>query len=363
MRGQKRCKTESIHGCTARTGQNHRSAKTALSPARTAARKPGRRSAFFLAFSTLTRMIFLANLLGLLILIIGALTLNQFSRGLIDAEIDNLTSQSRLIANLLGDQATGLGSVATLDKLTARQIIRRIDVPSRARVRLYDQNAKMFADSALFDESVEVGMLAPIVPGGAKKLRKEKWWVQFQNWLDRRVNNLPVFKNHRESLQRDLIQDVRSALHGEEVAGEQYEREELIVSVALPIKRVQQVLGAVVFETGDVDIILAEQRRGLTPIVLIAVLAAILSSLSLTLFIALPIRRLARAAEQLRRSSDKRDAIPDLSSRGDEIGDLSLVLRDMTGDLYDRIDDIANFAADVAHEIKNPLTYPASDRP
>ena len=101
---------------------------------------------------------------------------------------------------------------------------------------------------------------------------------------------------------------------------------------------------------------LASQRRGMTPIILIAVLASILSSLALTLFIALPIRKLARAAETVRRSSKKRDAIPDLSERGDEIGDLSLVLRDMTGGLYNRIDDIANFAADVAHEIKNPLT-------
>jgi two-component system sensor histidine kinase ChvG len=310
----------------------------------------------FIAFSTLTRMIFLANLLGLIILIIGALTLNQFSRGLIDAKVENLKSQTTLITNLLGDQATGLGTTAILDENAARQIMRRIDVPDRARVRLFDKNANIVADSDLMDDSVEVGQLDPIISDKTVDEPKEKWWIQLQNWVDKRVNDLPVFKKHRERKQRQLQRDIKTGLLGETVAGEQFEGEELIVSVVLPVKRVQQVLGAVVYETRDVDTILASQRRGLTPIILIAILASILSSLALTLFVALPIRRLARAAEQVRRSSDKRDAIPDLSARSDEIGDLSLVLRDMTAGLYNRIDDIANFAADVAHEIKNPLT-------
>lgn len=310
----------------------------------------------FIAFSTLTRMIFLANLLGLIILIIGALTLNQFSRGLIDAKVENLKSQTTLITNLLGDQATGLGTTAILDENAARQIMRRIDVPDRARVRLFDKNANIVADSDLMDDSVEVGQLDPIISDKTVDEPKEKWWIQLQNWVDKRVNDLPVFKKHRERKQRRLQRDIKTGLLGETVAGEQFEGEELIVSVVLPVKRVQQVLGAVVYETRDVDTILASQRRGLTPIILIAILASILSSLALTLFVALPIRRLARAAEQVRRSSDKRDAIPDLSARSDEIGDLSLVLRDMTAGLYNRIDDIANFAADVAHEIKNPLT-------
>lgn len=313
----------------------------------------------FIAFSSLTRMIFLANILGLIILTIGALTLNQFSRGLIDAKIDNLTSQARLITNLLGDQATGLGTVAVLDERAAKQIMSRIDVPNKARVRLYDKNGKLISDSARLDDTVEVSTLDPVItnPDNAQLgIPREKWSVRLQHWLDDRVNALPVFKEHRNSLQRHLERDIKIALRGDDVAGEQYEGDALIVSAILPVKRVQYVLGAVVLETGDVDTILAGQRQGLTPIILIAVLASMLSSLALTLFVALPIRKLARATEQVLRSSDKRDAIPDLSARGDEIGDLSLVLRDMTADMYNRIDDIANFAADVAHEIKNPLT-------
>lgn len=316
-----------------------------------------RRSMFF---STLTRRIFLGNLLGLLTLIIGTLTLNQFSHGLIVAKTENLKSQARLIANLLGDQATGLGAVANLDEEAAERILRRVDVPPRARIRLYNKSGRLVSDSALFDNSIETGTLDPIVNSESQIIKplepKEKWWVRLQNRIDKGVNNLPVYKRHRQELQRHLEMDVKSALSDAVVAGEQYEDDKLIVAVAMPIKRVQNVLGAVVFETSDVDTILASQRQGLTPIILIAILASIFSSLALTLFIALPIRKLARAAEQVLRSTKKSNVIPDLSVRGDEIGDLSLVLRDMTAGMYDRIDDIANFASDVAHEIKNPLT-------
>ncbi len=311
-----------------------------------------------LFFSTLTRRIFLANLLGLLILIIGTLTLNQFSHGLIVAKVDNLKSQTQLIVNLLGDQATGLGAVATLDEEAAIRLMRRIDVPDKVRVRLYNKNADMVSDSALLDNSIETGTLDPIISTEEipQKLTEKNRWARLQNWVDKQINDLPVYKNHRKELQRYLERDVLAALRGDVVAAEQYEGDDLVVSVVLPIKPVQNVLGAVVFETRDVDGILASQRQGLTPIILIAILASILSSLALTLFIALPMRKLARATEQVLRAGKKSNAIPDLSMRGDEIGDLSLALRNMTSGLYDRIDDIANFASDVAHEIKNPLT-------
>ncbi len=310
----------------------------------------------FIMFSTLARMIFLANLLGLIILIVGALTLNQFSRGLINAKIDNLNSQSRLIANLIGDQATGLGVTPMLDEIQARKIIARIDVPDKARIRLYDRNASLVADSNRLDNSVEVGQLDPVVNYLEAIERKEPWWVRLQSWSDAWVNNWRVFRKNREEKQRFLQSDIKSALLGNTVSGEQYEGKKLIVAVAIPVKRVEDIQGVLVFETHDVGTILASQRQGLTPIILIAIMASILSALSLTLFIALPIRRLARAAEQVVRSSDKRDIIPDLSGRRDEIGDLSIILREMTEGLYTRIDDIAKFAADVAHEIKNPLT-------
>ncbi len=79
-------------------------------------------------------------------------------------------------------------------------------------------------------------------------------------------------------------------------------------------------------------------------------------SLSLANTIAEPVRKLAEAAERVRRGIKSRQQIPDFTNRSDEIGHLSGALRDMTQALYNRIDAIESFAADVAHELKNPLT-------
>jgi two-component system sensor histidine kinase ChvG len=68
------------------------------------------------------------------------------------------------------------------------------------------------------------------------------------------------------------------------------------------------------------------------------------------------VRRLADGAERVRRRIRSRVEIPDFTGRRDEIGELSGALRDMTNALYSRIEAIESFAADVAHELRNPLT-------
>src|SRR3977135_88984 len=82
----------------------------------------------------------------------------------------------------------------------------------------------------------------------------------------------------------------------------------------------------------------------------------IMLSLLLASTIAGPVRRLADGAERVRRRIQTRVEIPDFTRRRDEIGHLSGALRDMTNALYSRIEAIEMFAADVAHELKNPLT-------
>jgi two-component system sensor histidine kinase ChvG len=89
---------------------------------------------------------------------------------------------------------------------------------------------------------------------------------------------------------------------------------------------------------------------------LAAFVVMVISSLYLSGFIAEPIRRLAAAADVVRSGRAGRDTIPLMRERHDEIGDLSESLSAMTRALYDRIDAIESFAADVAHELKNPLT-------
>ena len=300
--------------------------------------------------SRLTRAIFLSNLIGLLVLAIGSLAMNRFEEGLIEAKVAT-------VSTLMADSATGYGLAAKLDVESAKSILREINIPPAWRVRLFDGSGLLLVDSAQLEDEISVSELAPIIEEQAPPTWQEEWESKTRAYVKKTLHNLPWRVKRRDRLRWDLKGDVRTALDGDIVAGQRYnEGDELIVTVAQPVRRVQQVLGVVSFESEDIDSIVRAERRALVPFIGLAFLATVLSSLALTLFIALPMRRLARAAEEVTRSSRNRDAIPDLSHRQDEIGDLSVVLNEMTQGLYRRVDDIANFAGDVAHEIKNPLT-------
>ena len=325
-------------------------------------RRKGRRRRFlprrFLLSSRLSQFILAANLIGLVILVMGSLAMNRFEEGLIQGKVDNLESLAATITTVLGEQATGTGQASVLDLESARQVLRGVNVPKDWRVRLHDRSGQTVLDTVQLDNRIEVGTLDPIVPAETEDATPDQSWLDTINsWVQRTLHNLPWREARRDRLRRDLNADVRAALAGTPMSGARYDEEDtLVVSATLPVSRVQQILGAVTVESRDVTGIVNAERRALAPIIGLALLMALLSSIALILFITVPMRRLAQAAERVTRNPQEYDSIPDLSHRRDEIGDLSLVMRDMTRGLFLRVDDIANFAADVAHEIKNPLT-------
>jgi two-component system, OmpR family, sensor histidine kinase ChvG len=136
------------------------------------------------------------------------------------------------------------------------------------------------------------------------------------------------------------------------------ERGEVIVSVAVPVQRFRLVRGALMLSTqgADIDTMVGAERLAIFKLFLIACGVMVVLSFLLAGTIAGPVRRLAESAQMVRRRIRTRVEIPDLSHRRDEIGHLSGSLRDMTNALYNRIEAIERFAADVAHELKNPLT-------
>ncbi len=307
--------------------------------------------------SRLTRNIFLSNLIGLIILVSGTLAMNRFEAGLINAKVDNIRSLASTITTVIGEQATGYGGTAQLDIEGARQVLRGVNVPDGWRVRLHDKAGELVVDTEVLSGKIITETLDPILEDIPERPRQDIWRENIRNWADDKLHNLPWRRAQRDNLRRDLKSEIRSGLEGDSSYGPRYDSDDnLIVTVSQPVQRVQEVLGVVTVESNDVGSIVNDARKAIIPMIILAFIAMCLSSTALTLFISLPMRRLARAAEIVTRSAKKRDAIPDLSGRRDEIGDLSLVLRDMTQGLYSRIDDIANFAADVAHEIKNPLT-------
>jgi two-component system sensor histidine kinase ChvG len=173
-----------------------------------------------------------------------------------------------------------------------------------------------------------------------------------------RSSELPVYEevgsNGRE------YPEVASALNGGAASVVRVGKDGgLIVSVAVPVQRFRAVLGSLLLstESGDIDAIVQAERLAIMRVFLVASAVTVLLSILLASTIAGPVRRLAAAAERVRRGVRHRRAeIPDFGNRKDEIGHLARVLSDMTNALYKRMEAVESFAADVSHELKNPLT-------
>ena len=292
--------------------------------------------------SRLGRLIIVLNMLGLLILIVGALVLNELRRGLVIARIDSLTTQGELIATII-DQAATVGEPAPgMDAGYASQILQLLSNPRTQRARLFDNKGRLLADSYWVADRVEWKVLPPAKPRGTGPPAQSR-------------PKLPVAKVNAANAA--LAVEVRHAMTGRRTAGMRMSAEgDRVVSVSIPIQHVQAVLGVLTLEASDVDVIIARQRAALFPFILLALSVTFVSSLLLNTLIALPVRRLARAADKVRLSGARSISLPDIAKRDDELGDLTRALEAMTDAQSERMDAIERFAADVAHEIKNPLT-------
>jgi two-component system sensor histidine kinase ChvG len=336
-----------------------------------------------LAFlSSLSRRIFGLNLAALAVLLSGILYLNQFSEGLIEARIESLLTQGRIIAGAIassatvesdrvivdpetlleqqaGETAPDLDSLDTLDSPIREDIVgpllRGLIQPTRTRARIYDRGGVLVLDSAQLYSGGEIRRFD--LP--AMESRRDGMIALIGRVLNGILQrrDLPVYEEL--SGRGTDYPEVAKAVGGEEETVVRITRDgELIVSVAVPIQRYRAIHGSLLLSTqgGDIDRIVAEERIAILRVFLVAVAVTTLLSGLLAATIANPLRKLAEAAVRVRRGVKERVQIPDFSRRQDEIGDLSVTLRAMTNALYARIEAIESFAADVSHELKNPLT-------
>jgi two-component system sensor histidine kinase ChvG len=304
----------------------------------------GRAKRWRLAGSRLGRLILLLNLLGLTILIVGALVLNETRQGLVNAKIDSLSTQGEFIANVIEKAATRGDPEPELDPDLARKTIDLLFIPHSQRARVFDAHGALVADSYVLGDRVEFKPLPPVRRPGE---------VRLQDLLqDKDAQPQAVAK-----ARRDLQAEVASALVGKQVHRlRRAQNGDRVVSVSIPIQYVHAVLGVLTLESGDVDQIVAAQRRALFPFIAIAIAVTLASSLLLSRLVAEPVLRLARAADRVTAARARAISLPRLARRDDELGDLARSLETMTSALSERMDAIERFAADVAHEIRNPLT-------
>ncbi|QQS11389.1 MAG: stimulus-sensing domain-containing protein [Rhodospirillales bacterium] len=311
-------------------------------------------------FSPLTRRILLMNMLPIAFLAAGVVFLGDYEDALIEAELAALTVHGEIVATGLGEGAVR-GSETTINRVEreqANQLMLRLTNPIGIRGRLFAETGEMLGDTRVLRDRSRITSTALPPPDAEPPART--WFTRANDWIDARLR---VARSDGEyvDLPDPVARDypwVEQALRGVNTRTVRRTAEgRLVLSAAVPIQRYKQVLGALMLTHDDRAIAArAPVRLDMFRLSAIALAATILLSLFLASTIARPIQRLARAADQIGHARDGAPRMPDVGARNDEIGELADALRAMTDALWRRIEAIEMFAADVAHELKNPLT-------
>ncbi len=313
--------------------------------------------------SPLTRRILAVNMLALAIPVIGLLYLDSYRGSLIQSELELLQTEGKLFSGALAASGVATGALGDerLQPEAARQTMRRLVDVSKTRARLFAPDGALLADSFLLSGPGGVVEIQPLPPPDPDRGFIWTAVVHAYNWAVALLPGGPHLPPYTEAAIQTAAdyEEVQKALTGEVGT---FVRDggngSLVLSVAVPVQRYRQVLGVIFLtKSGEsIDNTLRDTRLTILGVFAVALTVTVLLSFYLASTIALPIHRLADAADRVRRAKGRKITIPDLTRRRDEIGDLSGSLRDMTRAVWNRMDAIERFAADVAHEIKNPLT-------
>ena len=335
-------------------------------------------------FSSLTRRIVFLNIFAMAALVAGILYLNSWRAGLIDVRVQSLRVQGEIISAAVAASASADSDVITVnpDRLLelysdgfsppfsyfgptyafpinpeqVAPLLRNLITPTRTRARIFDDGGLLIIDSDTIYASGEILRSNSQPQERPQEFFLFVWWNMLNSML--RGADYPRYQEHapNEGLR---YPEVAAALSGRPADIVRVDdRGRLVVSVAVPIQRQGTQVGALLLSTmpGDIDQIVDQERWSILRVALVAIgVTGVLSAL-MAGTIAGPIRRLSGAAERVQTTMTARAEIPDYTERTDEIGHLSGSLRAMTNALYNRIEAIERFAADVAHELKNPLT-------
>lgn len=344
--------------------------------ARASVRHSARRLWRDVSRSRIALFIIIANATALGVLILGVILNDGIRRTLTERLTDVVYAEASLLKNVieaslviedaeeeivLEEDFRGPQIIRLMRRLALHELARPVAENEEAhavrlRVRVFDAEGRMYAgaDTELMADRILVEPLEPIRPerGGVSA-----WFGALLRGRDRSFDAeaaLAEEVNQALNAEADRLIQARQPIDSR-VRFDEDGRE--VVSVALPIQFVSgRVSGVVVVEAANFTAVTAQANRAILPFIFMAVGVTLVSSLALTVFIARPIRILAKAAERVRALGPSRARIPDLSARNDEIGELSSVLASMTDALSRRMEAIEDFAADVAHELKNPLT-------
>lgn len=322
--------------------------------------------------SGLTLRILAVNIIAIMILGLGILYLGQYTDSLIEGELAGLRSEAQLFSGAISEGAVrpvfqispipfeNPQEIEAVKPELARRMVRRLGEIGKSRIRLYAIDGSVLADSHQLSggsNEVEMESLLPIAPqvtfdslftqSATRFLDLIPMKTQLRGFPEAQVANIYTFPDTQVALSGNVQASAWKDKNGR-----------IVLTVAAPIQKVKQVMGVVLLlrDGSELEKAIAEVRVDVFRVFLGALGITVMLSIYLSGLISKPLQRLAYAAEAVRQGKGRYVEIPDMSHRNDEIGDLSVALRDMTYALFTRMDTIERFAADVAHEIKNPLT-------
>ena len=324
-------------------------------------------------FSSLSLRILAVNLAAPVLLVLGLRFLDEYEDTLIATELEALHTQGELIAASLGESAVVVetenadfpsfipnGNLRIIQPDTARQLVRRLAGLAQLRARLFDRDGNLIADSRLLQGPGGEVQVIDLPPLAEDKL--DQWLRQAYVTATGRFGlgrDLEAYTERGNSVASDYKEVMAALEQGEtgDAVRLRADREKML-TVAVPVQFYRQVVGAVFISRDgrNIDKRLFAVRGSILAMFGWVLGLTILTSIYLASTIGRPLRILAEAAEKVRHAKTRRHSIPDMTHRSDEIGELSGALREMTESLWQRLDAIESFAADVAHELKNPLT-------
>ncbi|MET0639134.1 MAG: stimulus-sensing domain-containing protein [Hyphomicrobium sp.] len=326
----------------------------------------------------LRRRILLANLLGLAGLLFAMLYLSLHHGWLLDAKVDVVKTVSRITAEAIAYRAVNERAVFDPNRIPEKSparaqrddafaalelpidphqtaiILRKLVGPADLKARIYSSKGTLILNGDTLFSDDDKSDPPPDPNEQAPRLRN--FWTRLHYWV---INK--ELKVYRElgTANGFLYPEVKNAaVNGVETPILLLNRHgQQIVSMAEPIKRGNKILGVLLISTnpGDIDDVLWDERWLILQIAAMALLVAIGSSLVLERTVAGPMRRLSEAANRVTHNITAREQLPDLTARRDEVGQTGRAFVAMTSALYRRIEASEKFAADVAHELKNPL--------
>ncbi|MBM3613233.1 MAG: HAMP domain-containing protein, partial [Alphaproteobacteria bacterium] len=314
--------------------------------------------------SPLLRRILILNVVPLLLLVAGLLYADDYHDGLIDAEASALRVQAQIFAGAIAESATSIEDIErpVLVEEWARPLLRRLtESTPRNLARLYGVDGQVIADSRVIVGPGGTIVTEPLPPAAPTSPLR----TIITEAYDAILALLPRHTEHRippDAVEwgADIREEVGLALEAEILPFVRRATDgRLVLSVGVPVQRLRKTVGALLLthDASDVDDALFAVRLTILKLFGAMLLLTVLISVYLAQTIARPTRRLAAAAEALREGRAGQTAIPpDIVARRDEIGELAQALDQSTQALLGRLDAIERFAADVSHEIKNPLT-------